>query len=104
MIKVFMHTYVRGDGKRVPTMIAPTREAMGRLADDDRVMEVWLLTGEEYKALQDGAWDAAVGDLKTWCRQVLVGEKDVLRGEVSSAFDALEFLKSGGMAGQKAGL
>lgn len=90
MIKAFIHTYVRGDGKRVPWKIADNPKELVGQHPDDRIEEVLIFTKEQLDSWRSSV-DWLVHEAEEWCKRVATG--DITWGETADANDLLEYLK-----------
>lgn len=64
MRKVFLHSYLREDGTRVPYRVADA-DTLLPLHQDDRIEEGYFVTKEELRVIRQDAWEAGHGSIFT---------------------------------------
>lgn len=59
MRKVYLHTYLRQDGVRIPYRVNAAGENLMPYHPDDRVEEGWFVTADELEVIRKDAFQAA---------------------------------------------
>jgi hypothetical protein len=90
--KVWLQTFVQGDGERIPWLVSLDEGKLSPKKHDDRIEEVWLMTDEALAEVKRQEALSLIEELQSWCKSVLWNNMDINRGETATANEALEFL------------
>lgn len=59
MRKIYLHTYLREDGARIPYRVNAVGEVLMPYHVDDRIEEGWFITSDELEVIRKDAFQAA---------------------------------------------